>query len=513
MSNNISQFLDINVWEFGEYRQFIYLSNTAEKSLTNRQILENARALATGLKIRGVKKGDVVATVLSNIPEVPEIINGVNRIGAIYLPIVFMFTPPEIKYIIEDSRCKVIITEAKLLSKVLEACKEIQNPVTLILIGEEHNKDIIRYNDLLKFSDERGNIAEVDLNDLAFLMYTPGVAGYPRGIMLSHHNMYTQMKACLPVWGLSKGESLITTLPMNTIYGMISCLEGYLAGFTNILMPPFDPRKVLDTVRKYRVNVLPVVPTMLNFMLMVWDENKDDMSSLDLLICSGATLPLKTLQKAEETFGIEVTQGYGCTEAGGIISIQRRDWRHKPGSTGFPMPGIAVKIVNDDGLEVLRGNDGEIICKGPMLTGGYLNKPKETADSFKNGWFYTGDIGRFDDDGELYVTGRKKDVIIKGGENIDPGISENWLFIHPSVSDCAVFAVDDDKYGEEVAAAVVLKPESTTSEKELFEYLASHVHHYMAPKYIVFFNKLPKSGTGKTQKKELKRLILEEHLI
>lgn len=513
MSNNIGQFLDINVWEYGEYKQFIYLAHDVEKTLTNRQILNNARALATGLKIRGIKKGDVVATVLSNIPEIPEIINGVNRTGAIYLPIVFMFTPPEIRYIIEDSACKIVITEDKLLPKVLEASAGLKSGLTIILIGKDISPGIFSYNELLNVSDERGNLVEVNRNDLAFLMYTPGVTGYPKGVMLSHYNMYTQMKSCISIWGTDKGEALITTVPMNTIYGMISCLEGYLSGFTNILMPPFDPRKVLDTVQKYRVSVLPVVPTMLNFMLMVWDDAKDDLSSLDLLICAGAPLPMDTLLKAQKTFGVNITQGYGCTEVGGTISMQRRDWPNKPGSTGFNIPGITVKIVDDDGLEVPRGMEGEIICKGPMVTRGYLNKPKETADTFKNGWFYTGDVGKYDEDGELYVTGRKKEIIIKGGENIDPGISENWLYKHPAVLECAVFPMDDNKYGEEVGSAVVLKPGCNVTEEALLEYITSHVHHYMAPKRIFFFKSLPKTGTGKIIKKELKRIVHDEYLI
>lgn len=507
MSNNIGQFLDINVWEYGEYKQFIYLGNSIEKSLTNCQILASARALATGLKIHGIKKGDVVATVLSNIPELPEIINGVIRTGATYLPIVFMFTAPEIRYIIKDSACKAIITEDKLLPKVLEAVDGLEQQIDIILIGQEYGKGTINYKDLLTVNDERGNVVEVNRDDLALLMYTPGVTGYPKGVMLSHFNMYTQMKSCVSIWGTDKGESLITTVPMNTIYGVITCLEGYSTGFTNILMPPFDPRKVLDTVRKYRVSVLPVVPTMLNFMLMVWDEAKDDLSSLDLLICSSAPLPLDTLTKAQEAFGVEITQGYGCTEVGGTISLQRRDWPHKPGSTGFPIPGITVKIVNDDGIEVPRGSEGEIICKGPMITCGYLNKLKESTDAFRDGWFYTGDVGKFDEDGELYVTGRKKDVIIKGGENIDPGISENWLYKHPAILECAVFAMDDNKYGEEVGAAVVLKPGCSTTEEALLEYLAGHVHHYMSPKRIFFLESLPKTGTGKIIKKEIKNLI------
>ncbi|MGD0854737.1 MAG: class I adenylate-forming enzyme family protein [Dehalococcoidia bacterium] len=509
MSINIGQLLDNNVWRYGEYKQLIYITNGSEQIFTNKHILGQARALATGLKIKAVKKGDIVASVLSNIPEIPEIINGVHRMGGVYLPIVFMLTAPEIRYILEDSRCKVIITEDTLLTKVLEAAEGTKTLQTIILIGEATGKDIVYYSELLKVSDERGNIVEVDDNDLAILMYTSGTTGYPKGVMLTHQNMYSQMKAGISVWGIDRCETLLTTVPMNTIYGVLSCLEGYHEGFSNILMPPFDPRKVLDTVRKYRASVLPVVPTMLNFMLVVWNPSIDDISSIDLLICSGAPLPLETLKKAQKTFGVEITQGYGCTEVGGSISRQRKDWPRKPGSTGFPISGMAVKIVDDNGNEVQRGQEGEIICKGPMVMKGYLNKPRETADALKNGWLYTGDIGKFDDDGELYVTGLKKDIIIKGGENIDPGISENWLYKHPAVADAAVFGIKDEKYGEEIAAAVVLKPGFQITEVELLEYLSGHIHHYMAPKKIFFMKAMPKTGIGKIRKNEIRRVINE----
>jgi long-chain acyl-CoA synthetase len=392
VSNNIAQFLDNNVLRFGEYTQLIYLGEGPVQSLSNRQILDNARCLAAGLLSSGLRKGDVVGSVLSNIPQVPEIINGVHRMGGVYMPIIFMLTPQEIAYILQDSRCSVLITEDKLLAKVLEAGRGIATLRTIILIGKGSGSRVVDYSQYLQPNDMRGDVAEVDRDDLAILMYTSGTTGYPKGVMLTHHNMCSQMKAGIAVWGTDKGEALLTTVPMNTIYGVISCLEGYLTGFVNILMPPFDPRKVIDAVSKYSASVLPVVPAMLNFMLMVWDAATDDFSSLNLLVCSGSPLPLDTLDKAQKTFGVEITQGYGCTEVGGAISRQRLDWPRKPGSCGFPIPGLTVKVIDDDGREVSRGQDGEIICKGPVVTSGYLNKPRETAEAVRDGWFHTGDI-------------------------------------------------------------------------------------------------------------------------
>lgn len=223
----------------------------------------------------------------------------------------------------------------------------------------------------------------------------------------------------------------------------------------------------------------------------------------------GRPLPVETLTKAQHRFGVEITQGYGCTEVGGSISRQRLDWPRKAGSTGFPIPGMSVRVVDDEGRNVSCGSEGEIICKGPMVTPGYLNKPRETAEALKEGWLHTGDLGKLDEDGELYVTGRKKDIIIKGGQNIDPGISENWLYQHPAVMECAVVAMKDNKYGEEVAAAVVLKPGCEATEDELLNFAAQHIHHYVAPKRIFILPSLPRSGIGKIRKNDIRRIIDE----
>jgi long-chain acyl-CoA synthetase len=509
MDYNIGRWLDDNVKKYGEYKQFIYLGPEGEQTWSNKQILDHAKALATGLQNIGIKKGDIIGSVISNIPEIPEIMNGVNRMGAVYLPIIFMLTPAEIHYMLEDSACKAVITEDKLLPKVREAAAGLNTIEKIIVIGKETGPNIVPYSDLLKDSS-KGGVADVDKGAPAILMYTSGTTGFPKGVILTHNNLECQMKTGISVWGGNHGEALLTTIPMNHIYGVLSCLEGYFSGFVNILMPPFDPRKVLDTLKKYNVKAIPVVPTMLIFMMLVADPQKDDLSFLDLLISSGGPLALDTIKQAETIFHTEVTQGYGCTEVGGSIARQRRDWPRKPGSVGFPMPGLALKIVDDKDNEVPRGTEGEIICCGPIVTKGYLNKPKETAEAIKNGWLHTGDLGKLDEFGELYITGRKKDLIIKGGENIDPGVAEGWLYKHPAVLECAVIAIPDEKYVEEVGAAVVLKPGQKVTEEEILAYLGDKLHHFVAPKKIFIMEALPKTGLGKILKREIRRIVKEK---
>jgi long-chain acyl-CoA synthetase len=509
MSNNIGRWLDDNVRKYGEYKQFIFLGPEGEKSWTNKQILENACALASGLRSAGIKKGDIIGSVISNIPEIPVIMNGVNRMGAVYLPIIYMLTAAEIRYILEDSACKVVVTEDVLLPKVREAAAGLKSIEKIILVGKETAPDIVPYSGLVK-SAGKADVTDVDKEDMAILMYTSGTTGFPKGVMLTHGNLECQMKTGTSVWGGNHLEALLTTIPMNHIYGVLSCLEGYFSGFVNILMPPFDPRKVLDTLKEYNAKVIPVVPTMLIFMMLAADNKKDDLSFMDLLICSGGPLSMETLKQSESIFHKEITQGYGCTEVSGSIARQRRDWPRKPGSVGFPMPGLALKLVDDEGNEVARGSDGEIICKGPTVTGGYLNKPKETSEAIKDGWLHTGDIGRMDEDGELYITGRKKDLIIKGGENIDPGVAEGWLFKHPAVLECAVIAIPDATYGENVGAAVVLKPGQQVTEEELLKFLGEHLHHFVVPVKIYFMPSLPKTGLGKILKREIRRITREQ---
>jgi len=510
-NNNISSILDLNIETYGEYDYLIYLGYGGETILTNREILARARRFSVGLQKIGVKRGDIVGSVLSNVLEIIEIINGINRMGATYLPVIYMLTAAEIRYILQDSGCKVILTEASLLPKVLEAAKELPSVERIVLIGEGEGDNIVPYESLLTEDDGRGDAVDVDPDrEIAVLMYTSGTTGFPKGVLLSHRTFRFQFTSGQMVWGGKVGGRVLTTVPMNHIYGVLSITEGNKGGGVCVVMQPFDPRRVLDVIRDYKANYVSVVPTMLIYLLMVHKPEIDDLSSLVLLICSGGPLAMETLNQAQQTFKMEITQGYGCTEVGGSITRQRLDRPRKPGSVGAALPGIELKIVDFQGKALPPGEEGEIVCRGDCLMNGYLNKPKETASAIIDGWLHTGDLGRLDEDGDLFITGRLKDLIIKGGENIDPGVAEGWLYKHPAIWECAVIAIPDPKYHEKVAAAVTLKPGMTATEEELLAYLGEHLHHFVAPKRIFFFDTLPKTGLGKILKREIRRIVYEK---
>ncbi|RPJ62537.1 MAG: hypothetical protein EHM12_04410 [Dehalococcoidia bacterium] len=504
---NIASFLHENIVQFGEYKQLIYAGPDGEVVLTNIDINNRASSLGASLKKLGICKGDVVGVILSNVPELPETINGVNRIGAIFMPIIFALTPPQIHYALEDSGARVLITEEKLWGKVSEAVKGLSNIKHIIVIGNVKAPNAISYKELVAEKDLQINVVEVAEDDLAILMYTAGTTGVPKGVMLTHGNLLASMRAGAQVWPYNHDTRGLTALPMNHIFGVSGCLESNVAGSTNILLPKFDALKVLEGIMNYKITIIGLVPTMISMLMEVYDPGKHNMKTIERIVSAGATLDREILEQAEKMFGVPIYQGYGMTEVGGAVSRQHLDKPRKAGSVGLPLPGVKLKIVDDDGNELPQGKDGEIICKGPIVMKGYYRKAVETAAALKNGWLHTGDIGKLDKEGELFITGRKKDLIIKGGENVDPGISENWLYKHPAIHEAAVIGIPDVKYGEEVAAAVVLKPGQKVTEQELISYMKEHVHYFYAPNRIFIFSELPKNTAGKILKNEIREKL------
>lgn len=501
---NIARFAVENIGKFGVYNQLTFIGNEETVVLTNEEIEKRARTLAAGLKKMGIKKGDVVAVVLTNVPELFQTLNGIVRTGAIFLPVIFALTALEIRHLIEHSESKYLITEKRLLPKIREALADLTAQPKLIVIGATPEDDCINYADLLTESDFRGDVQDVSDDDLAILMYTSGTTGFPKGVMLSHGNLENNLRQGAEIWTPQPGSLGLVCLPMNHTFGLSSYTQSCLFGDGIVMLTKFDPEKIFAALKDYPIKSLPLVPTMITMLMQAYDPKKHNLGKLSAIISSGSPLAEATLIKAMELFKVPIFHGYGLTEAGPTVARQRVD-RYKFGSVGPALPRLELKIIDEGNNEVPTGTEGEIICKGPGIMKGYWKMPEETAAALKNGWLYTGDIGKLDEDGDLYITGRKKDLIIKGGENIDPGISEKWLYYHPAVSEAAVIGIPDAKYGEEVAAAIVLKPGQKVSEQEIIDYLRQHMHHFMAPNKIFFIDEMPKSNLGKILKKDLRK--------
>jgi len=494
-----------NVNKLGEYTSLIYEEEGLEQSFTNVQIQRQSNSMANGLKDLGVKRAEIVAVILPNGPAVPVVYTGIFKMGAVFLPINFGLTPHEIRYILQDSRPTTIITDENLYPKVEEASRGLKSIRNCIVKSEKYIiPETIPFDDILSQFPDDFEVVNVAPAELAVLMYTAGTTGFPKGVMLSHHNISSNLEDGLRSWPQDPTDTVLTPLPLNHIYGLLMANECNLTGAKLVLHKWFEPLLVLNSIKRHEVTQFVGVPTMYIKLLENFDPTVHRTDSVRRWISAAAPLSIETLRSIEKKLGGRRFQGYGMTESSPTISRQREDQPRKPGSVGIAIDGVEIRILDQTGQELPADQVGEICARGPNVMKGYLKKEEETGEALKDGWLHTGDMGYLDSDGDLFITDRKKDLIIKGGENISPAAIEEILYRHPSVKEAAVGGVPDQVYGEEVKAFVALRPGFQVSEQELIDHCLKSTSRFMAPKSIAFLDELPKSSVGKILKKDLR---------
>jgi long-chain acyl-CoA synthetase len=305
---------------------------------------------------------------------------------------------------------------------------------------------------------------------------------------------------------LPDGITSISVLPLCHSFGIATMNNGLFRTGRTVLLNSFDMDVIFSSIEKYQGNIMAGVPTMYVYMLLYPEPKKYNLSSMQYWISGSAPLALETWNKFKEVFGFEIIEGWGLTEAGANNSVNPLDGVKKVGSIGLPMKGTEMRIVDDHGNALAPGEQGEIVIRGPQLMKGYWNNPEETAEILIDGWLHTGDVGYVDDDGYFWITDRKKDLIIKGGENLSPRTIEEVLFMHPKVSEAAVIGMKDDIYGENIKAFLVLNPGETATAKEIIEYCRTKLTNFQLPKEVVFLKSFPKSLVGKILKRALRKL-------
>lgn len=478
-----------------------------DDSVTFRQFNERVNRIANGLKSIGVKKGDTVHIYLNNSPDFLYTALAANKLGAIAGPINCWWNPEEVKFLLNDSGGKYLVVESSYYANIETIKHDLKHLEKIVYVGEDLPAGTLSYREFMDLSDTLAPV-KISPDDNAYLFYTSGTTGKPKGALLTHSNaLYAVMgvRSVLHSDEEKGDEVALIFLPLFHVNAMMSMISALYSGVTVTLRLTFSASEFGEVVEKYKVTFFSGVPAVYNILTLISDEiKKHDLSSLKFGVCGAAPLAEETLKKFESTYGVDIVEGYGLTEGTVVSTLNPLHGVRKIGSIGNALPGQEVRIVDDHGRELPVDGIGELVIRGGAVMKHYHKRPEETARTIVDGWLHTGDIGYKDKDGYFFIVDRKKDLIIRGGENIYPKEIENVLYEHPKVMDAAVIGVRDDVMGEEAKAFVVLKPGEQANGDDIKNFLGSKLAEFKIPKYIEFIDDLPKNIIGKVLKKELR---------
>ena len=491
MSGNIASILTETVEKHGD-RIALKLEDI---EIPYRAVDEASARVAGLLKQKGVEPGDRVAVMLPNVPYFAFIYYGALRMGGAVVPINPRYEASEVAYHVKDSGAKLLFGWHDFMDAAEEGAKEAG--VEVIPVEPE------KFEAMLGEADPDEEMVERDPGDVGVILYTSGTTGAPKGAVLTHGNLRMSTDIATSLVEMSEDDVILGALPLFHVFGQACGLNGAtkLGGCLS-LVPRFQPTKVLEAIQRDGVTIFEGVPTMYSAVLNADDRDQYDTSSLRVGITGGQAMPVEVMERFEDAFEIEVLEGYGLSETTSVGTFNHPGER-KPGSIGKPVEGVEVKIVDDDGNEVDQGEIGEIAIKGDNVMAEYWNKQEATQEELRDGWFHTGDMGHIDEDGFVFIDDRKKDMIIRGGENVYPREIEEVLYRHGAIAEAAVVGVEDERLGEEVGAAVVVKEGEDVSVEDIQEYVKGKLAKYKYPRKIWFSDELPKGPTGKILKREI----------
>ena len=462
-------------------------------------------ALAGAFYELGIRRGDVVSIYLPNCPQFILAWFALSKIGAVMGPINALFKGEEVAYILDNSEAKGIIATSPLSDVIDAVAGQCPNLKHKIFVGAEVPPGWLSFEELVRSGAALPSV-EVSREDVASIIYTSGTTGRPKGVLLTHWNYITDTAMGAEVVPLNPGDRIIMILPLFHVNAQVATTTvPMMIGATVVLLDHFNPANFWAAVAKYRPVTFSAVPTILQILLNAPGADTADLSSLRYVICGAAPLPVELFHQFEAKFNLHIMEGYGLTEGTCVSSINPYYGVRKIGSIGLPLRGQEMAIMDDAGNLLPDGEYGEIVIRGPNVMKGYYKNPEATKETIMpDGWLRTGDIGYRDGDGYFWIVDRKKEMIIRGGENIYPREIEEVLHRHPAVAEAAVIGVPSEKYGEEVKAMIVLKPGATATAEEIVSFCRERLADFKVPRYVEFVSSFPKTPTGKIQKKLLK---------
>jgi len=507
------------------------------------QLMERSEALAHGLQELGVQKGDRVATILYPCPEFIWLFFALARVGGVIVPINPQFRRRQLHHILSDTDPMAVVVSVQVGEEALGTLRAWMAGSTAhrLIFAEGDGGPDLCLEEVAASSSDAFCPPSIDPQDLLALLYTSGTTGLPKGAMHTHRSLIAPVVASLrlrQMWvrrpspqlmgrwarvlgrygprllrAVGRPQTFLSTVGCHNITGLEVILQALLMGDRLVMMPRFHPLEALRLIERERVTILVAVPVALSVMVRLGDLDRFDLSSLLICGTGSAPCPAELARQVQERFGCAMHIGFGTTElAGGISATSLEDSERLQSETvGQPMPGIEVKIVDEQRRELPPGQIGELACRGENVMLGYYRAPDKTAQVVdEEGWYYTGDLAVMDEQGYLRIVGRKDDMIIRGGQNIYPVEIEGYLMSHPDIKEAAVVGAPDEIGGESVWAFIIMEEGVEMTERQVLDYCRAELEAYKIPDRVRFVADFPRSSLGKPQKFKLRKIVLRE---
>ncbi len=484
---------------------------------TYAQLRERVDRLSHALATLGVRPGARIAVVAMNCPQYVETYYACAKLGATLVPLNYRAKREELAYMLDDSAASMVFVGERYLQALQDVRDALPRLQHFICYGPK-SEGVLEYEALLAQSEPEAITTNVNDDSPSLIIYTSGTTGKPKGVVLSHFALSSYVLNTVEPASPELHDVQLVAVPFYHIAGATTILSSIFSGRTLAILPQFEAADWLSAVERERATHSFLVPTMLKRVIEHPDFSKSDLSSLKLLAYGAASMPYHVIRRAVELFSCGLMNAYGQTESTSTLTYLGPDDHRLAGSNGAelerklqrlrsvgrPMSDVEMAIVDPQGRALPAREAGEVAVRGDRIMAGYLGRTEETASAIIDGWLHTGDMGYLDEDGYLYLTGRANDLIIRGGENIAPGEIKAVLEEHPAIAEAAVVGVPSEEWGEEVKAAVVLKPGEVAGVKELQEHCRSRLASYKVPKHVVFVADLPRNSLGKVLKAELR---------
>jgi acyl-CoA synthetase (AMP-forming)/AMP-acid ligase II/ABC-type nitrate/sulfonate/bicarbonate transport system permease component len=480
--------------------------------LTFAEINRTANRLANWLLAQGMKKGDRAVMLLPNCTEFAVVYFALMKLGVIAVILDFRLSPSEMAPIFDETEARLLITHAKQKTFAVRMLREKKDLRSLVFLGDEGTKEkaegLYHYETIVKKGDVKEPKIPLREEDEALYLYTSGTTGKPKGVILTYDHLTYFPESMKTMQSLTDQDRQGSVLPMSHISGPIVLNLLVDVGHTLVIIDEIRPKKILEEIQRNKINYFHAVPPIFQMILNLPSRDRYDLNSLNSVAMMGTVVSEELMEEWVKEFPhCLARQGYGATETSPLLTLTHYDDApRKMASAGRVVPRVEIKIVDKNGKELPTGEVGEVIARGPQIMKGYFKNPKATAEKIKDGWYYTGDLGRFDADGYIYILGRADDMVIVGGMNVYPSELENVLIAHDKVAEVAVVGIADAERGQALKAVIVPKVGEEVSKRELMRFCRERLASFKLPKVIEFRDSLPRSRTGKVAKRELKTI-------